>query len=134
MSQENIKTVRDSAAAFNRGDLDAWLEFWADDIDYRAAEGAPDDPGPIRGKDALRAYVQDWRDTFDNFALEPIELNEAGEDKVVGVMRISGRAKLSGVETDLTHAFLYTFRDGRIARGREYWTRDEALEARREAP
>jgi ketosteroid isomerase-like protein len=133
MSQENINTVRDSAAAFNRGDLDAWLEFWTDDIDYRAAEGAPDDPGPIQDKDALRAYVQDWRDTFDDFALEPVELNEAGEDTVVGVMKVSGRAKLSGVATDLTHAFLYTFRDGQIARGREYWTRDEALEARRRA-
>jgi ketosteroid isomerase-like protein len=129
MSQENIKTVRDLTAALNRGDLDAWPEFWTDDIDYRAAEGAPDDPGPIRSKDALRAYVQDWRDTFDDFAVEPIELNDAGEDKVVGVMRISGRARLSGIETGLTHAFLYTFRDGQIARGREYWTRDEALEA-----
>lgn len=128
MSQ-NIETVRDSTAALNRGDLDAWLEFWADDIHYRAAEGAPDDPGPIHGKDALRAYVEDWRDTFDEFALEPVELKDAGEDKVVGLMKVSGRAKLSGVETDLTHAFLYTFRDGQIARGREYWTRDEALEA-----
>jgi ketosteroid isomerase-like protein len=45
------------------------------------------------------------------------------------VFKISGRAKLSGVETDLTYAALYTFRDGKIARGREYWTRDEALEA-----
>jgi ketosteroid isomerase-like protein len=41
----------------------------------------------------------------------------------------SGRAKLSGVETELTFAVFYTIRDGQIARGREYWTRDEALEA-----
>ena len=55
MSEENVKSVRDMAAAFNRGDLDAFLEYWTDDIDYRAAEGAPDDHGPIQGKDALRA-------------------------------------------------------------------------------
>jgi ketosteroid isomerase-like protein len=42
---------------------------------------------------------------------------------------MSGRAKLSGVETDLTFAAVYTIRDGKIARGREYWTREEALEA-----
>ena len=54
---------------------------------------------------------------------------DAGEDKVVAVVRISGRAKLSGVETDLTYAALCTIRDGKVARGREYWTRDEALEA-----
>ena len=66
MSQENIKIVREAAAAFNRGDLDAWSEYWAEDIDYRAVEGAPDDHGPIHGKDAMRAYMQDWLDTFDD--------------------------------------------------------------------
>jgi ketosteroid isomerase-like protein len=129
MSEENVQAVRNAAVAFNRGDLDTWAEYYADDIDYRAIEGAPDDQGPIHGKDALRAYVQDWRDTFDDFTSEPVELIDAGEDNLIAVTRISGHAKLSGVETDLTYAALYTFRDGKIARGREYWTRDEALEA-----
>jgi uncharacterized protein len=129
MSRENIEIVRDGFEAFNRGDLDAWFEHMTDDIDYRAAEGAPDDHGPIKGKDALRAYVQDWLDMFDDFRAEAVELIEAGEDKVVLVLRISGRAKLSGVETDLTYAELWRLRDGKVAWGRQYWTRDEALEA-----
>jgi ketosteroid isomerase-like protein len=131
MSQENVEIVRSIFGAFNSGDLDAWIEYWTDDIDYRAAEGAPDDHGPIKGKDALRAFVQDWLDTFDDFKIEPVELIDAGEDTVISVMRISGRAKLSGVETDLTYAELSTLRDGKIARGRQYLTRDEALEAAR---
>jgi ketosteroid isomerase-like protein len=129
MSEENVEIVRASAAAFNRGDLDAWLEYWTDDIDYRAVEGAPDEHGPIHGRGALRVYAQDWLDTFDHFRQEPVEQIDAGDDKVIAVFRVSGRAKLSGVETDLTYATLYTFRDGKIERGREYWTRDEALEA-----
>jgi ketosteroid isomerase-like protein len=129
VSQENETTVRDAVAAFNRGDLDAWLEYFTDDIDYRAVEGAPDDHGPIEGKDALRAYVEDWRETFDDFRTEPTELIDAGEDRAIAVMRISGRARLSGVEVDLTFAVVYTLRDGKVARGREYWTRDQALEA-----
>jgi ketosteroid isomerase-like protein len=36
---------------------------------------------------------------------------------------------LSGVETDLTYAAQYTFRDGKLRGAREYWTREEALEA-----
>jgi ketosteroid isomerase-like protein len=130
MSQENVEIVKRAWDAFNRGDGDAWVDEYAtDDIDFRAAEGAPDDHGPIKGKDAMRAFVQDWHDTFDEFKAEPVELIDAGEDKVVGVIRISGRAKLSGVETDLTYAELWTLRDGRVAWGRQYWTRDEALEA-----
>jgi ketosteroid isomerase-like protein len=129
MSQENVKTVRDAFVAFNRGDLDAFEQYWTDDIDYRAAEGALDDHGPIQGKDALRAFMQDWLDMFDDFRAEPVELIEAGEDTVIAVVRISGRAKLSGVETDLTYAEISTFRDGKVAWGRQYWTRGEALEA-----
>ena len=129
MSQENVEIVREAAAAFNRGDLDAWLEYLADDIDHRAVEGALDDHGPIHGKDALRVYMEDWVGTFDNFRSEAVELIEAGEDKVIAVTRISGRAKLSGVEADLTYAALYTIRDGKVARGREYWTKEQALEA-----
>ena len=45
------------------------------------------------------------------------------------MLHASGRAKLSGVETDLTYGVVYTIRDGKIARGREYMTREEALEA-----
>ena len=129
MSQENVEIVRAAAAAASRGDLDAWLEYWTDDIDFRAAEGAPDDHGPINGKDALRVFGQDWLDTFDEFKVEPVELIDAGDDNVIAVRRVSGRAKLSGVETDMTYAELSTLRDGKIARGRQYFTRDEALEA-----
>ena len=129
MSEENLRKVREAAAAFNRGDLDTWLEYFADDIDYRAIKGAPDDHGPIQGVNALRAYAQDWQDTFDDFTSDPVELMDAGENNVIAITRVSGHAKLSGVNTDLTYAALYTFRDGKVVRGREYWTRDEALEA-----
>ena len=83
----------------------------------------------MHGHAAVRAYVQDWLDTFGDFKVEPVELIDAGGNRVVAVLRIGGRAKLSGVETDLTYAVVYAIRDGKIARGREYWTRDEALEA-----
>jgi ketosteroid isomerase-like protein len=129
MSEENVKAARDAAGALNRGDLDTWFEFLTDDIDYRAVEGALDDRGPMHGKEAVRAYVQDWLDMFDDFKIEAVELIDAGADQVIAVIRNSGRAKQSGVETDLTYAALYTLRDGKIARGREYWTREEALEA-----
>jgi ketosteroid isomerase-like protein len=130
MSQENVELVRDAVVAFNRGDLDAFLdEYWADDIDWRAVEGALDDRGPIYGKDELRAYWQDWIDTFDQFKVEPVEVIDAGPDQVVAVIRNSGRAKLSGVESDLTFAVVYTLRDGKVARGREYWTKEQAFEA-----
>jgi ketosteroid isomerase-like protein len=129
MSQENVGVVAAALTAFESEDLDAFLEYFSDDIDYRPIEGSVDDPGPIYGKEAGRAYVQDWLDTFDDLQTEVVDLIDAGDDRVVAVIKLSGRAKLSGVETDLTYAVLYWIRDGKIARGREYATREEALEA-----
>jgi ketosteroid isomerase-like protein len=83
----------------------------------------------MHGKAALRAYVQDWLDGFDNFKNEPVELLEAGEDQVVAVHRVSGTAKQSGIETEMTYAAVYTIRDRRVVRAREYLARDQALEA-----
>ena len=77
----------------------------------------------------MRAYVQDWIDTFDEFRIEPVELIDAGDDEVVAVLRYGGRAKQSGIETDETFGVVFTIRDRTIARGREYRNREQALEA-----
>jgi len=128
MSQENVEIVKAALDAWPRG-LDALAEYWTDDIDHRAIEGALDDRGPMHGKEAVRDYLQDWLDMFDPLTVEPLELVDAGGDEVVAVLRLGGRAKLSAVETEITFAIACAVRDGKIARGREYATRKEALEA-----
>jgi ketosteroid isomerase-like protein len=98
-----------------------------EDIDWRAIEGAPDDHGPIEGRQALRAYVADWDETFENLANVPLEIVDAGGDTVVSVQCASGTARLSGVPTELVYGMVYTLREGRIVRAREYATREEAF-------
>ena len=130
MSQENVGVVQAATDAFARDGVDGWLEYFTDDVDYRAAEGAIDDRGPIHGKDALRAYAEDWTEMFDDVRFEPVEVIDAGDDTVIAVMRISGRPKGTSAEAlTLSVAGVNTIRDGKIARSREYWTREEALEA-----
>jgi ketosteroid isomerase-like protein len=75
--------------------------------------------------------VEDWVEKFDDVRLEPVEVIDAGDDRVIAVMRSSGRPKGTSAEAELTlsYAVVCTIRDGKIARGREYWTREEALEA-----
>jgi ketosteroid isomerase-like protein len=129
VSQENVEVVKVAYEAFARGGLDRFMDHFTDDVDYRAGEGAPDDRGPIDGKDAVRAWLQDWIDMFDGFRMELVDLIDAGEDTVVVAERYGGRAKLSGVETDSTLWAVLNIRDGKIARGREYMRREQALEA-----
>ena len=59
----------------------------------------------------------------------PNRLIDAGDDQVVAVVRLTGRAKQSGVKTAMTYAVVHTMHDGKIAIGREYATREQALEA-----
>jgi ketosteroid isomerase-like protein len=93
----NVAIVEASFEALKREGLEGLAGYWDEAIDYRAIEGAPDDRGPMHGRDALRAYFQDWIDTFDDVRTEVIEPIAAGDDVVIAVLRGSGRAKLSGV-------------------------------------
>jgi ketosteroid isomerase-like protein len=131
MSEENVRVAQAAADAFARDGVDGWLESFTGDVDYQAAEGAIDDRGPIRGKDALRAYAEDWLEMFDDVRFEPVEVIDAGDDTVITVLRVSGRPKGTSAEAELALSFasVSTIRDGKIARSREYWTREEALEA-----
>jgi ketosteroid isomerase-like protein len=129
MSRENIAVVEDAYSAFAHEGLDRFLDYWTDDLVHRSMEGDPDYRDPIRGRKAMCVFLQDWIDTFDEFGIEPVELIDAGEETVVAVLRYGGRARLSGLEAHETFGAVFTIRDGKIARGREYRTRDEALEA-----
>jgi ketosteroid isomerase-like protein len=129
MSQENVEIVRASMKAFADEGLDALAEFWHPDINWRALEGAVDDAGQMHGTGAVRHYIQDWLDTFENVIVVPVELLDVGDDRVVAVQQLTGRARLSGIQTELRYAVVYTLRDNKIGRGREYSDRQQALEA-----
>ena len=58
-----------------------------------------------------------------------VEVMDAGADTVFTGERFGGRARLSGVETDSPNWTVFTIRDGKIASGHEYATREQALEA-----
>ena len=108
MSQENVEVVRRALHALADGGLDAMAEFWDPDIDWRAAEGAIDDVGEMHGRAAVRRYIQDWIDTFDDFSVVVEELRDVGDDRVLSIQRLKGRAKLSGTEIDLRYAAVST--------------------------
>ena len=110
--------------------LDYWYEHvWAEDIDYRSIVGAIDDQGPIHGRDALRRYMEDWVETIDGLELHPEETIDAGGGTFVNVLRLTGRIR--GADTPVVSriGIVVTLRDGKMVRGREYASREEALEA-----
>jgi ketosteroid isomerase-like protein len=128
MSQENVEIVEASYEAFARGGLDRYMEYFTDDVEYRQVLGEMAGV-PCHGKAAVRAWLQDWIDMFDGFWMELVDLIDAGGVTVFTAERYGGRARLSGVETVSANWTVFTIRDGKIARGHEYPTREQALEA-----
>ncbi|HEY4429212.1 MAG TPA: nuclear transport factor 2 family protein [Solirubrobacteraceae bacterium] len=129
MSQENVEIARRGFEALARSGVDAAAELWHPEISWRAVEGAPDDVGEMHGIEAARRYVEDWFDTFEDFRSVPEELLDVGDDRVIAVIHVSGRARISGVPTELRYASVSTIRDGKVIRVREYATKEEALKA-----
>jgi ketosteroid isomerase-like protein len=128
MSQENVEVLRQYFPAYDRNGVDGLAEFWHPDINWRAAEGALDDVGLMEGPAAIRDYLRQWEETFEDVRIEVEELIDAG-DQVVAVVRGIGRMKDSDAEIDLRYAIVFTIRDGKIATGRECFTREQTLEA-----
>lgn len=129
MASTNGEIVREQFEAFGRGGLDALAQYWHPDIDWRAVEGAADDVGVMYGHEAVRRYYQDWIDTFDELRAEVEEILFDANDRVAAVVRNSGRGRASGVMTKGRYYVVCTVREGLIASGREYGTREQALEA-----
>jgi ketosteroid isomerase-like protein len=82
----------------------------------------------MEGRDALRDHYRQWEEAFEALRMEVEELIDAG-DRVVACVRWIGQMKDSDAEIDIRYAIVFTTRDGKIATGREYFTREEALEA-----
>jgi hypothetical protein len=71
-----------------------------------------------------------WSSSFDALTTEALEFIDVGNDRVVVWVRISGRAKGSGIEPPPAYfATVVELRNSKIARAVEYPTLAEAVEA-----
>jgi len=130
MSGENVELIKRAYEAWHVAGLDAFTQYWGEDARWRSIEGAPDDRGPIRGRAAVRAFVEDWQDTFAEFRVDLVELIDVDEERVVAALRYGGRTKQSNVELPGTPmAAVFVIRHGQIVDGGEYETLAQALEA-----
>ena len=129
LTDENVEAIERAYAAWNEAGVDAFLEYWAENTEWRSVPGDPVYRDPMLGKDAVRAYLQDWLDTFEDFRVEPVELIEVGTGQVVGTLRYSGRARHSDVKVDSLFAAVFVIRHRQIVDGGEHETQAQALEA-----
>ena len=126
MSQENVEIVRRMWDAFLDADFATAFAFSDPDIEWDGTN-LPD--GQIgRGSAAVMDHIRRWADQWDEWTVEVERIIDAGDERVVVLIRERGRSK-SGVEMDEHHAELYTLRDGLVVRRQGFSDPNEALEA-----
>ncbi len=136
MSRENVEFVRmalDVFNAFMRGELsreavanlgDPQFEFrWHDE------RTMPDLPQDLRGPHAFIEFWEQLRSAWDDLTVEALELIEAPHDRVLALIRQSGRGRESRVPVDVHSFHLWTIRDGRVRELELFRHRADALEA-----
>jgi ketosteroid isomerase-like protein len=140
MSEENVEVVRkylDAINAFMRGELSS--DDFEDLLDPQieilgvdpggAGGGVPDLPQHFRGIPEKMRIWEQFRSAWTDLVLEPAEVMEGPDDRVLTVLRQSGRGRESGIPIAFHFFLVFTLRGGKVCKEELFRHRAEALEA-----
>ena len=128
MSQENVELHRRGYDAFNRRDLDAWLELGDTDIEFSAVLVAVEGGTPYHGHDGARRFWRDLFDAFPDLRVEVEEIRDLGDTTFAAARLVGhGAGSEAAVERPVWHVM--EWRDQKCVRWRSFPTEAEALEA-----
>ena len=135
MSQENVEVVRRGFEALikgiERGDpsgamFDAGV--FAPNATLTPDRQRPDWKIHV-GREGLGCFLEGWTEDFSDWKLWPEEILDAGGDRVVAIVRQSGKGKASGAVVELHFGLVFTLDEGRVVDQREFLDSAAALEA-----
>ena len=125
MSGENVELIRRAYEQFNSGQ-EAPLSMLDEAVEWHTAADLPN-RDVHRGHAGVRALIDDWVGSFEQFTADVEEYIDRG-DYVVVPLVLRGQMA-DGDEVSLPETHVWRVRDGRVIEVREYRTLDAALEA-----
>ncbi len=128
MSEENVERARRGLEAFNGGDVEAATADMHPDVEWRPlGEMAFGDV--VVGREAVRRFWREWRETFEGFRLIIDDVKEAPVG-ALATTRAIGRGLASGMELTAGPFFqVFTIEDGKLRKLAMFTDREQALEA-----
>jgi ketosteroid isomerase-like protein len=123
-----LETIRAGFDAFNRGDYDAWIAVYDEDVEFLDLAETPD-TGAFRGHAGARAWLAKLQEAWgEGFQFEPRTITQ-GDDAVVVDTRAGGVGTGSGVPIEMTVYVVMRYRDQKVIWTRAFIDRGDALEA-----
>jgi ketosteroid isomerase-like protein len=129
MPPGDVEVVLDQFAATNERDFERAMGHYAEDVVLVVHPEASLQRGTFEGREAVGRWFGDWFRTFEpgyHFDIE--DAREVGETVFLFASH-RGRGRASGVAVESSMAYLYTVRDGFVARVELFAERAEALAA-----
>lgn len=116
-----IEVIRTVYETHRERDTPGLLDLLADDVEWVTAEGHPyAGPGPWRGHQEVVEHVVDRVNfDWDGYETEVEQIIDGG-DEIVVTARYRGTYKATGRSIDAPVCVIYTVRDGKIVRFRQY--------------
>jgi ketosteroid isomerase-like protein len=127
VSQQNVETFYKAVDAYNRGDLETYLETAHPDVEWYPFTAEAEGGGAYHGHEGVRRWWSNLVSSLDEFEASISETQDLG-DTVIAFGRLRGRFK-SGINLEGEFAWVARYRDGLVVWGRVYGTRAAALEA-----
>jgi ketosteroid isomerase-like protein len=125
MSIDSIENLKRGYAAFNRGDVEAFMAHLDPEIEWRMPTGGAD-TSVYHGHDGIRELLKSTQDVWSEYNAEPEEMIDLG-DRVLVLVRAVGIGRGSGVPVEAPTAHLWTMRNGRAVHVQMYVNREDAL-------
>ncbi len=128
MSRANLELMRRVAAGANKRDPSALHELLAPGIFWNVKQTAPDLIGTYHGISEVQDFFTRWVQAWEEWDWQYPEMQAIG-DTVLARMRLWGRGRASGVESEHDIWQLWTFRGGKVIYYEDFASKQEALTA-----
>ena len=121
--------IHELARRWNAGDIEGVLDLFTEDV-VMVAGGEWPEQTPRRGREDVRANIEEWRAVWESAELE-IARTETLGDRVVADGSWNARGRSSGVTGSMPAITLCMIRHGKIASLEWFTDYDAALAAAR---
>jgi ketosteroid isomerase-like protein len=127
VSQDNVEIVQRNNDAYNRRDLDAYLDTVSEVVQFHSRFSAMD-RRVYRGHDDLRRYFAELDEVWSRYEMKLERAIPVGP-RVAGLFQVSAVGRESAVEMEEHPGVVFTLEAGKIVQIDAYATQAEALEA-----
>jgi uncharacterized protein len=125
--REDVELVRSAFDAWNRGDIDEFIELAAENIAWLEVSGRPEGGSSERfGRERLRRSLESLFEAWESYHIEVERIVKSG-DRIVAIVREVAKGRSSGLEIDGRWGYLVTVKDGLIIRIEAYRDATQAL-------